>query len=215
MGQEVPSLENRKQLAEYFNERGFKEGAEIGVADGRFAEILCQSIPGLELICVDPYKPYEGHWRSQKHQDSVYEKAINRLSKYDVHFIRRTSVEASFDIPDNSLDFVFIDGNHLFDYVMMDIILWTRKVKNKGIVSGHDYMHFTRSGVVEAVNKKSGPFVDSDVDTLDLLANQIALAIYNAQLYRSAKREALQRKALFNVSRQLMLPLLCLYSGMV
>ena len=62
-------------------------------------------------------------------------------------------------------------------------------------------------GVVEAVNKKSGPFVDSDVDTLDLLANQIALAIYNAQLYRSAKREALQRKALFNVSRQLMLPL--------
>ena len=36
---------------------------------------------------------------------------------------------------------------------MLDIIVWAKKVKKGGIVSGHDYCHFTKSGVVEAVNK--------------------------------------------------------------
>ena len=29
----------------------------------------------------------------------------------------------------------------------------SRKVKKGGVVSGHDYCHFTNSGVIEAVNK--------------------------------------------------------------
>ncbi len=62
-------------------------------------------------------------------------------------------------------------------------------------------------GVIEAINKKDGQFDESDVDTLELLSDQMALAIYHAQLYRSVKKQALQRQTLFDVSRQLMLPL--------
>jgi len=59
-------------------------------------------------------------------------------------------------------------------------------------------------GVIEAINKKDGHFDQNDLDTFNILSDQIALAIYNAQLYRISKRQALQRKTLFDVSKQLM-----------
>lgn len=62
-------------------------------------------------------------------------------------------------------------------------------------------------GVIEAINKKDGGFDQSDLDTFNVLSDQIALAIHNAQLYRTAKRQAIQRKTLFDVSKQLMTPL--------
>jgi sigma-B regulation protein RsbU (phosphoserine phosphatase) len=62
-------------------------------------------------------------------------------------------------------------------------------------------------GVIEAINKKSGQFDQADLDIFNVLSDQIALAINNAQLYRRSKRQALQRKTLFEVSKQLMSPL--------
>lgn len=145
VGREVQTSSNmvkdRIALAEYFNELGFTRGAEIGVADGRYSEILCQKIKGLELLAVDPfYRP--GH----------YERAIERLKPFKVTIKREISMKAVLEVPDKSLDFVFIDGNHKFDYVMEDIIGWSRKVRRGGIVSGHDYYQFHSSGVIQAVN---------------------------------------------------------------
>ena len=62
-------------------------------------------------------------------------------------------------------------------------------------------------GVIEALNKRTGAFDQSDLDTFNVLSDQIALAIRNAQLYRISRRQALQRKTLFDVSKQLMSPL--------
>lgn len=135
-------VKNRIQLADYFASLGFTKGAEIGVADGRYSEILCEKIPGLELICVDPFYR-KGH----------YEKAKERLQKHNTRIIRETSMETVLGIGDGVLDFVFIDGNHKFDFVMEDVIGWTRKVRSGGIVAGHDYYHFHDSGVIEAVNR--------------------------------------------------------------
>jgi len=146
-------MRSRTDLAVYFKERGFKTGAEIGVADGRYSEILLKTIPGLKLYCVDPWMPYEKNWRSEDYQEKAYTQAVVKLGDYNCEIIRKTSIEASLEVPDKSLDFVFIDGAHTFDHVMTDVIVWSRKVRKKGIVSGHDYMHFTDSGVVEAVNK--------------------------------------------------------------
>ena len=53
--------------------------------------------------------------------------------------IRETSKQAEKKIKDCSLDFVFIDANHLYDYVKTDIILYKKKVKPGGIIAGHDY----------------------------------------------------------------------------
>ena len=145
-------IKDRIKLAEHFNDLGFKRGAEIGVADGRYAEILCQKIPGLHLTAVDPWIPYEGNWRSQDYQQKAYERAVERLTPFKANIVRKTGIEASLDVPDKSLDFVFIDGNHYFDYIMEDIITWSRKVRKGGIVSGHDYYEFRSGGIIKAVD---------------------------------------------------------------
>lgn len=143
---------NRIKLAEYFAQLGFTKGAEIGVADGRYSEILCQKIPNLSLIGVDVWEKYEGNWRSVTYQKEAYQKAQERLKGHNASLIKNTSLQASTAVPEGSLDFVFIDGSHTFDNVMLDILLWTPKVRKGGIVSGHDYYQFRDSGVIEAVN---------------------------------------------------------------
>jgi hypothetical protein len=56
------------------------------------------------------------------------------------------------DFSYGELDFVYIDGHHGFDYVMQDLIEWSKVVRPGGIVSGHDYYRFRWAGVVPAVD---------------------------------------------------------------
>jgi len=58
-------------------------------------------------------------------------------------------------------------------------------------------------GVVEAINKRNGDFNDEDLDTMIGLANQFAVSIDNANLYRDAKREARDRHLLYEVGKKL------------
>ena len=147
-------MKDRNELARYFNTLGFKRGAEIGVAYGRYSQILCESIPDLDLICVDAYYYYPENSQdgTQEQLNKCKRIATERLAKYRVSFVQRFSMDAVKDIPDRSLDFVYIDCNHKFDYAIEDIIHWSRKVRKGGIVSGHDYWKIKDFGVVEAVD---------------------------------------------------------------
>ena len=140
----------RDTLAELFKDLGYKRGAEIGVQRGTYSQVLCQSNPGLHLILVDPWAPFTHH--PQSWQDAQLNRCQRRLANFDVEYIRKPSLEAAKEIPDGSLDFVYIDAMHDFDNVMMDIIAWTPKVRRDGIVSGHDYEHYYTCGVVRAVD---------------------------------------------------------------
>lgn len=140
----------RTTLAQLFLELGFTKGAEIGVAQGLYSRILCTTIPRLSLRCVDPYQPYEGC--SQALCDRRRAGAVTRLTEYGVTFMQQPSMDAVRQVELESLDFVYIDGAHDFDNVMQDIIEWAKRVRPGGIVSGHDYYKFYRSGVIRAVD---------------------------------------------------------------
>jgi len=145
---------NRVNLACLFAEFGYKVGAEIGVADGRNALTLCQNIPDLTLYCVDPWERYAGNPRahSTEHQNRCYEVAQQNLEQYNAIFLRQYAEDAYRNFDRESIDFVYIDGNHGFDYVMLDLILWGRLVRPGGMIAGHDYYAFRWAGVVPAVN---------------------------------------------------------------
>lgn len=136
---------SRGQLAGMFCKFGFKKGAEIGVDRGTFSKVMCEANPDLELLCVDPW-----HWKLRG--ESRHKTAVERLKPYNCKIDRRRSTEAARDVKDGSLDFVYIDGDHHFDFVMMDIITWAKKVREGGIVAGHDYYRFRQAGVVDAVD---------------------------------------------------------------
>ena len=148
---------NRKRLLEFFAELGYTTGAEVGVAEGWFSEGMLKIIPNLKLYSIDPWSPVKENLRSKRVgkdlAQSRYENAKNRLGKYPgCVMVKNISTEAARDIEFYSLDFVYIDGAHTFDYVMEDIITWARRVRKGGIVSGHDYYRFRDAGVVQAVD---------------------------------------------------------------
>lgn len=144
----------RGGLPKIFHQAGFTKGAEIGVAYGKFSAHICKYMPGISLICVDPWETYLKNPRAtdQKSHDSNYERAKKSLKGHDAKLLKMMSLPASRMVKDESLDFVYIDGNHTFDYVMTDIIEWAKKVRPGGIVSGHDYYPFRRAEVVPAVD---------------------------------------------------------------
>jgi len=156
-------MSRHRELLELWREAGYKVGAEIGTEEGRYAEEIFRAIPGVKLFCIDPYKAYPRYADtvSQSRLDHFHRVAIHRLNEqnqFNAEIIRETSLEAVKRFKPNSLDFVFIDGNHHFDFIVQDIIAWAPIVRAGGMVCGHDYKPEGHEqtpipfGVIEAVN---------------------------------------------------------------
>ena len=145
----------RHDLAAYFADRLFCRGAEIGVEQGEFSEVLCQANPSLKLLCVDAWKAYRGYREhvTQAKLDGFYEATKQRLARYRAEVWRMFSVEAAMTVKDGSLDFAYLDANHTYEQVTADIAAWAPKVRSGGILAGHDYCRRKRMdyGVKEAV----------------------------------------------------------------
>jgi len=130
-------------------------GAEIGVLYGDTSFYLLKELPSLTLFSVDPYVAYQDGDRERAQAELNQYEAITRdkLAGFGPRsqMIKKFSVDAARDIPDRSLDFVFIDANHDYDSVQKDIAAWYPKVRPHGLISGHDYRSFT--GVTKAVDE--------------------------------------------------------------
>jgi hypothetical protein len=143
-----------------YAELGLRVGAEIGVDRGLFAADICKANPGVKLYGIDPWQDYPeyGEVYTQPYAEACYAEAQRRLAPYDVELIRKLSMEAVGQFADDELDFVYIDGNHAYQFVLDDITAWSRKVRPGGIVSGHDYCRpknrhrWQFQGVIKAVN---------------------------------------------------------------
>ncbi len=146
---------SRQNLYEKFREMGFKRGAEIGVWSGENARNIFAAIPDLEILyLVDPYREYSFAQREWKVLADVRRRAHRRLKNNNVRFLEMFSEQTGEHVPNDSLDFVYIDGTHAYNLVMRDILIWEKKVKKGGIISGHDYTNSRRRiiGVKAAVD---------------------------------------------------------------
>lgn len=150
-------------LARLIRECGLERGAEIGVADGRCTQRLLSAIPDLHLIAVDcwpdGYLTHSGDCWSRDFQDSNRERFNAVMERFPgrLRLIEKPSLGAAVDVPDASLDFVFIDADHRYNAVKGDIAAWTPKVRPKGFVTGHDYDIERFPDVVRAVNETGWP----------------------------------------------------------
>lgn len=115
-------------------------GAEIGISMGYGTEYVIDGLKFKNFYMIDPYVPYDFNETTQEAFNDQYDKARNKFSYPYVTFIRKTSLEAAKEIPDGSLDFVYIDGNHFYPSVVQDIDAWYPKVRKGGILGGHDYL---------------------------------------------------------------------------
>lgn len=120
-------------------------GVEIGVANGDNAFSIMNILPIKKLYLIDPYSfsmyLREGYTESsQPAFDKVRDTAIELLSQFGdkIEHIIKKSEDAVDDVPDN-LDFVYIDGNHEYEYVKKDLELYYPKVKVGGIFGGDNF----------------------------------------------------------------------------
>lgn len=138
---EIPNT-GRDTLAEMFSTLGFNTGVEVGVERGLYSEVLCKANPHLKLFAVDAWTAY-GEYRdhvTQAKLDGIYAEAKARLAPYHCRLVKGFSTDVVKNFSDNSLDFVYIDGNHEFRHVVEDIAFWSKKVRPGGIIAGHDYI---------------------------------------------------------------------------
>ncbi len=139
---EIPDL-SRDEFARLLAELGFNLGVEVGVLEGKYSKVLCDANPNLKLFGIDPWESYPEYTKAnpQSDFDYVYEVAKKTVPS-NCTLIKKKSMDAVKEFDDNSIDFVYVDGNHEFTSEANDIHEWSKKVKVGGIVSGHDYRHY-------------------------------------------------------------------------
>lgn len=138
----VPGL-SRIGLASMLSELGCKNGVEIGVQGGNYSKVLAEANPTMDFYGIDPWLEYPELpiWGEQAGQDFGYEFAKARVPSNCI-LIRKKSMDAVKDFPDNYFDFVYVDGNHEFYAATEDIHYWLQKVRVGGILAGHDYRRY-------------------------------------------------------------------------
>jgi hypothetical protein len=148
-------------------------GVEVGVAFGGMSLSLLQTLPMLSLLGVDPFVPYDDNDAMSLPKDKMHElfffthRRVTTAYPGRWRLARCKSLEAALTVPDEWLDFVFLDGDHRYEAITQDIRAWLPKVRKGGLICGHD---FTPGwpGVVQAVQEAAATldgFTDLKVDT--------------------------------------------------
>jgi Methyltransferase domain len=143
--------------------------AEIGVYKGDFSALILEREPR-KLHLVDPWKfevdpAYAGSWyggnlgKNQARMDTIYKSVLTRfrpqITSGTVEVHRNTSAKSCAQFPDNYFDWIYVDGNHRYEFVKLDLEMFLPKVKQQGLVAGDDYDSpgWWQDGVTKAVDE--------------------------------------------------------------
>jgi SAM-dependent methyltransferase len=123
---------------------------EVGSWTGESTRAFAKSFG--KVISVDPHHGF----------DLVREYFTRECSDFpNIEHIQKHSIPASKQFEFQSVDVVYIDADHHYEAVKKDILHWLPKVKNGGVLCGHDYdleapQSWPRYGVRIAVNEIFG-----------------------------------------------------------
>lgn len=153
-----------------------RKAIEIGSWRGESTHIFasCGLFRG-GITCIDPWVDNHHYSRFMSENETMsdirkdfetncrlYLKPNNHCS---VRVIRDYSQFCYDEFDDNSVDFIYIDGDHAKECVAQDIEKYLPKLKKGGVIAGHDYEKRWWPGVVESVDSKLGKpdkvFMDS------------------------------------------------------
>jgi len=133
-----------ESVKKYFGNKQVN-GVEIGVNIGINAKSILSGYPQVnKLYLVD------------NDSQNTCEEGKKNLEPFSnrIEWIIKDSVDAAQMFPDRIFEFVYIDANHSYKAVCEDIAAWLPKVKDDGIICGHDYQDRDPSkiNVIEAVD---------------------------------------------------------------
>jgi hypothetical protein len=132
--------------ADFLNKNKLSHVAEIGVYRGAFATRLLADCPGIErYTMLDPWRNLSD-WNKPANTDSDTFEEYYKESLASTEFaadrrrvLRGKTTEMAGEIEDESLDFVYIDGDHTLRGITIDLISLWPKVKQGGWLAGDDF----------------------------------------------------------------------------
>ena len=156
-------------FSKVINDNNYKRVAEIGVAYGTHAKQVLRSTEIDQLYLVDPMVEHEGGFHddimrrapalSGNNFNELYELVQSELSPWKSRFtfLRQSSLSVTDDqIPDSSLDCIFVDADHSYDAVLADLTFWWKKLRIGGQLMGDDFwIDGVQRAVIEFTSKNS------------------------------------------------------------
>ena len=131
------------------NSLGFNIGLLIGVRSANFAHAILRHWHVCEkFYLVDPYQHIPILHADELMTDTIsdpeqmFQDAVSRMSVFGnvPSWLRLTPQQAITHIPDNSIDFIYIDDRHDYCSVMQNLELFWPKLRVGGVMAGHDYL---------------------------------------------------------------------------
>jgi hypothetical protein len=143
---DVPEPFSRERFwADLVNRNGFRTIAEIGVWKGELAAALLASCPDITTYwMIDPWRRLPAWNKPLNVTDDefgrVYEQALAATAGHAGvrQVLRGTTGEVIDRVPDGSLDFVYVDGDHTLRGITLDLLLAWPKVRDGGAIGGDD-----------------------------------------------------------------------------
>lgn len=133
-------------MVHFLYSRQAKHLAEVGVYKGDFASNILQKCDLIEkYYMIDPWR-HLNDWNKPANKDNdVFEQLlIETKSKTDFAakkriILRGRTTEVVEGIPDNELDFAYIDGDHTLKGIAIDLIRLFPKIRLGGWIGGDDF----------------------------------------------------------------------------
>ena len=155
----VKSTDQRRVIIDLVKKHGWRRGAEIGVLKGKTLFSVLDACPNLYMTGVDQWKvlPLRDDENAETYSDfdmaaielDVCRKAVKYGGRCTI--FKGDSASQARRVPDGSLDFVFIDGDHTEAGVRRDIAAWAPKGRGGGMILGHDISWASVGRVVREV----------------------------------------------------------------
>jgi hypothetical protein len=142
----LPEIDSRDELPSVFNELGLLgNGVEIGVSQGVFSSHIRQNWKGEMLYLVDrwihvPEWDDSANVSPEKNEEFYYGVCRMFHPFRNVQILRMDSLQAAAQFEDGFFDWIYIDADHHYEAVKADLNSWYPKLKNNGIIAGHDYL---------------------------------------------------------------------------
>ena len=123
-----------------------KNMAEVGVYKGDFACPLLQECDSIEkYYMIDPWRHLEDWSKPANKNDTTFEKFFTETKEKTsfaadkIVILRGKTTEIIKNIPDNELDFAYIDGDHTLKGITIDLIRLFDKIRVGGWIGGDDF----------------------------------------------------------------------------
>lgn len=152
-------------------------GSWKGMSSAYMAVEIANSQKDIEFYCVDTWEGSIEHEQYGIDTSSLYDTFLDNMEPVRKYYksIRARSLQAVKQFEDNSLDFIFIDASHEYQDVKEDIIAWLPKVKQGGVIAGHDYLNVDFPGVEKAVHEVLGDKITTEETCWVYEKNEIQL----------------------------------------